>query len=47
MAQKIDDINKMEGLILPSQDRQETYSKTWQLWNIFKYSEEGQGDPVA
>lgn len=39
---KIEEINKMEDLILTNQNRQERYSKTWQLWNIFKYSEEGQ-----
>lgn len=39
---KVEDINQMEDLILTSQNRQELYSKTWQLWNIFKYSEEGQ-----
>lgn len=39
---KIEEINKMEDLILTHQNRQERYSKTWQLWNIFKYSEEGQ-----
>lgn len=40
--QKVEEINQMEDLILTSQNRQETYTKTWQLWNMFKYSEEGQ-----
>lgn len=48
---KVDDISWMEYLILTSQGRQETYSKTWQLWNLFKYSDEGQllrgGDPIT
>lgn len=39
---KIEEINQMEDLILTHHNRQERYSKTWQLWNIFKYSEEGQ-----
>lgn len=35
---KVDEISTLEDLILTSQNRGETYSKTWQLWNIFKYS---------
>lgn len=39
---KVEDINQMEDLVLSSQDRNETYKETWQLWNIFKCSTEGQ-----
>lgn len=39
--QKVEDINKMEDLILTAQNRQASYTKTWTLWNMFKYSEEG------
>lgn len=38
---KVEDINKLEDLVLTSQNRHATYQKTWALWNMFKYSEEG------
>lgn len=38
---KVEDINKMEDLIMTAQNRQTVYQKTWTLWNMFKYSEEG------
>lgn len=39
--EKIEDINKTEDLILTGQDKQETYTKTWRPWNLYKISDEG------
>lgn len=39
--QKVENINKMEDLIMTAQNRQAAYQKTWTLWNMFKYSDEG------
>ena len=38
---RIDEINRMEDLILTNQDRQKAYTDAWRIWNIFSYSEEG------
>lgn len=40
--QKVEEIKKMEDLILTAQNRQETFSKTWQLWKMFINFAEGQ-----
>lgn len=39
---KVEEIRKMEDLILTAQHREETFSKTWQLWTMFIYSSAGQ-----
>lgn len=46
---KVEEIRHMEDLILTAQNRQETFSKTWQLWTMFIYSAEGQAlrEPAA
>lgn len=38
---KVEEINKMEDLILTVQHKCEKYSKLWRLWNMFVLSEEG------
>lgn len=38
---KVEELNKMEDLILTAQHKREKYSDTWTIWNIFIYSEEG------
>lgn len=40
--ERVEEIRKMEDLILTAQHRQETFSKTWQLWTMFIYSSGGQ-----
>lgn len=42
MDQKSKEIKHMEDLIHTAQNRQEKFSKTWQQWNMFIYSDEGQ-----
>lgn len=39
---KVGEIKKMEDLSHTAQNRQEKFSETWQLWNIFIYLAEGQ-----
>lgn len=39
---KLEEIKKMEDLIHTAQNRHEKFSNTWQLWNMFIYSSEGQ-----
>lgn len=38
---KVEDVNRMEDLIMTAQDRHETYKKTWTLWNMFIFSDKG------
>lgn len=38
---RIEEVNKMEDLLLSAHNRHETYSTTWVHWNIFTFSEEG------
>lgn len=39
---KIEEIRHMEDLILTAQNRQEVFTKTWQMWTMFIFSNEGQ-----
>lgn len=39
---KVEEVKKMEDLILTAQHRRETFTKTWDMWNIFIFSDEGQ-----
>lgn len=41
-ASTVEEINKKEDLILTATHRQDKYSKTRTLWNMFRYSDEGQ-----
>lgn len=38
---RIEEVNRMEDLLLSAQNRKETYLETWGQWNTFKFSEEG------
>ena len=38
---KVEEINRMENLVLSTRPQQEQYTKTWGQWNIFVLSNEG------
>lgn len=38
---KVADVNKMEDLILTARYQRDRYSKTWTLWNLCAFSDEG------
>lgn len=37
----VEDMNKLEDLVLTAQHNREKYSKTWSPWKIFIHSDEG------
>lgn len=38
---RVEELSRMEDLVLTSRQKRETYTHTWTLWNMFIYSEEG------
>lgn len=41
LLKRVEDINRMEDLILTAQKKHERYTKTWSLSNMFILSDEG------
>lgn len=41
-VRKVEDIKKMEDLVLTGRHQNERFSKTWTRWNMFIFSDEGQ-----
>lgn len=39
---RVEEIKRMEDLIFTAQHKQEAYKKTWDIWNLYIYSDEGQ-----
>lgn len=40
---KVEEINRMEDLILTAQHKRKKYNNTWGLWNLFVFSDEKKG----
>lgn len=38
---KVEEINKMEDLILTARHQHEQNTKTWAIWNVLVFSDEG------
>lgn len=39
---RVEEIRRMEDLVLTEQHKQETFKQTWDNWNMFIFSDEGQ-----